>query len=77
MSTSLADLAPGQTATVCGFAEAGTLVQRLMQLGIVEGSAVEIVRFAPAGDPVEIRVMGYALSLRVEEARHVLVDDVS
>lgn len=46
---------------------------RLMELGLVPGTKVELVRFAPLGDPVEIRVRGYHLSLRKHEAVHVLV----
>jgi len=46
---------------------------RLMELGLVPGTDVALVRFAPLGDPVEIRVRGYHLSLRKHEAAHVLV----
>jgi len=46
---------------------------RLMEMGLVPGTKIELVRFAPFGDPVEIRVRGYHLSLRKHEAAHVLV----
>lgn len=71
MST-LADLKPGARARVTGFREQGPLVQRLMALGVIEGADLRLVRTAPAGDPIEIEVMGYALSLRRREA--ALVD---
>lgn len=77
MSVALASLAPGQTATVCGFDADTALTDRLMQMGLVDGAEIEVVRFAPAGDPIEIRVMGYALSLRGVDARHVLVENVA
>ena len=46
---------------------------RLMELGLVPGTSVELVRFAPLGDPVEIRVRGYHLTLRKHEAEQILV----
>ena len=46
---------------------------RLMELGLVVGTPVELVRFAPLGDPVEIRVRGYHLTLRRHEAEQILV----
>ena len=69
----LADLKPGQQAVVSGFKDSGTLAQRLMQLGIIEGGEIEMLRSAPGGDPVEYRVMGYSLSLRRAEAKEVLI----
>ena len=76
MSTSLAALEPGQSGVVAGFAEIDDVSLRLMQMGVIEGTRLELIRYAPAGDPIEIRVLGYALSLRGEEAAHVLLDDV-
>jgi ferrous iron transport protein A len=76
MSTPLAALGPGQSCIVEGYAEINDIAQRLMQMGVIEGTAIEIVRFAPAGDPIEIRLMGYSLSLRNEEAANVLVGAV-
>jgi ferrous iron transport protein A len=76
MSTPLAALEPGQSGVVTGFASEHDLDVRLMQMGVIEGARVELVRRAPAGDPLEIRVMGYALSLRRIEAAQVLLDDV-
>ena len=77
MTTTLATLRPGQTGVVEGFTEIDETAQRLMQMGLVEGIEIEVLRYAPAGDPMEIRVMGYALSLRGKEAANVLVSLVS
>lgn len=77
MSVPLSSLRPGQSGTVAGFVAFDDLAQRLMQFGVIEGVSIDVVRFAPAGDPIEIRVLGYALSLRGDEARNVLVDDVT
>ncbi len=76
MSITLAALKPGQAGVVVGYAEFDDVVQRLMQMGMVEGTRIEMIRYAPAGDPLEVRVMGYALSLRSAEARLVLLDEV-
>ena len=46
---------------------------RLMELGLVAGTRIELVRFAPLGDPVEIRVRGYNLTLRKHEAEQIFV----
>lgn len=76
MSTTLAALKPGQSGVVVGYTEFDEIVQRLMQMGMVEGTQVDVIRYAPAGDPLEVRIMGYALSLRSAEARMILVDEV-
>jgi Fe2+ transport system protein FeoA len=69
----LDELKPGQNATIVKISGEGPLVQRLMALGLLEGSEVSMTRRALGGDPVEVQVMGYALSLRREEARRVEV----
>lgn len=46
---------------------------RLMEMGLLSGTAVELVRFAPLGDPVEIKVRGYNLTLRRHEAERIWV----
>jgi Fe2+ transport system protein FeoA len=47
--------------------------RRLLEMGFCNGAAVEVIRRAPLGDPIEFRLRGYHLSLRGEQARHVLV----
>jgi ferrous iron transport protein A len=47
---------------------------RLMEMGLLVGTKVELVRFAPMGDPVEIKVRGYNLTLRKSEAEQILVN---
>lgn len=53
------------------------LQQRMMEMGLMPGTEVHVLRQAPLGDPIEIRVMGYSLSLRRSEARFVNVEDVA
>jgi ferrous iron transport protein A len=69
----LDELKPGQKATILRIDGDGPLVQRLMALGLLEGSDITLTRRAIGGDPVEVQVMGYALSLRREEARRVQI----
>lgn len=47
--------------------------QRLMEMGLIKGTPIELVRFAPMGDPIEVRVRGYRLSLRKVEAEAIVV----
>ncbi len=47
--------------------------RRLLEMGFCNGAAVEVVRRAPMGDPIEFRLRGYHLSLRNEQARHVKI----
>ena len=71
----LDDLAPGQRGLVTAIAGEGPLVQRLMTLGLLEGSEVSVTRRAIGGDPIEIEVMGYSLSLRRSEAQLITISD--
>ena len=73
----LNQLGQGQIATITAIVGDGPLIQRLMALGVLEGSTVSVTRKALGGDPIEIEVMGYSLSLRLEEARlvQVSIDD--
>lgn len=69
----LNELKTGQSATIVAVHGEGPLVQRLMALGLLAGSAIRITRRAIGGDPIEVAVMDYALSLRREEAEQVEV----
>ena len=69
----LTTLALGTTATVAEINLPPASRPRLMEMGLLVGSAVQLVRFAPMGDPVEIKVRGYHLTLRKSEAEQILV----
>ena len=71
----LDQLKPGQRGTIAAVDGDGPLVQRLMALGLLEGTEVAVVRRALGGDPIEVEVMGYSLSLRAQEARRITVDE--
>ncbi len=67
-------LSPGATATVEKILTPDPkLKMRMLELGLIKGTVVEIIRFAPLGDPIEIKVRGYRLSIRKEEAESVIV----
>lgn len=71
----LAQLKPRQRAVITGVTGSdGVLYQRLLEMGLFEGTHVEVVRFAPLGDPMEISLHGYRLSLRKAEAAWVQVE---
>lgn len=69
----LDELNIGRSATIAAISGDGPLIQRLMALGLLEGSEVAVIRRAIGGDPIEVEIMGYALSLRRSEARHVIL----
>ena len=70
---SLDEMRVGQRGRVEEVIGDDALVQRLMEMGLLEGEEVEVVGFAPLGDPMEIRLRDYRLSLRRNEAARVRV----
>ena len=69
----LGQLLPGQRARVEAIPGEDYLVQRLLEMGLLEGEEIEVLGFAPFGDPIEIRLRDYRLSLRRSEAARVAV----
>lgn len=70
----LDQLQTGQTATVRKITGKGAVRRRLMDMGLVRGTSIEMVKAAPMGDPVDYLLRGYHLSLRKSEAQMVEVD---
>ncbi|MBW3629999.1 MAG: ferrous iron transport protein A [Gemmatimonadetes bacterium] len=70
----LADLKPGERARVATVGGESDAARRLMDLGLIRGTTVEVVRTAPLGDPIEVRLRGFMLSLRRAEAEHITVE---
>lgn len=68
MST-LADLPVGGRGVIARVDGAPGMAQRLQEMGLTAGTEVEVVRYAPLGDPLEVRLWGYLLSLRRADAR--------
>ncbi|GMV99782.1 MAG: hypothetical protein AMXMBFR84_09210 [Candidatus Hydrogenedentota bacterium] len=71
----LEQLKPGDHGVVAGLLGDSAVHQRIQEMGVIEGAEVEVVRMAPLGDPMEIRVQGYHLSLRRKEAAMVQLQD--
>ncbi len=69
----LSSVPVGQSATVAEIHVAPASRSRLMEMGLLVGTTVSLVRFAPLGDPVEIKVRGYNLTLRKNEAEQIFV----
>lgn len=70
----LSELAPGERGTVAKVAGDADAARRLMELGLMRGTTVEVIRLAPLGDPLEVRVRGFMLTLRRAEAEHIEVE---
>ena len=77
MTTTLFDLVTGDEAVIAKIHGSGSqsIKQRLLDMGVTRGTAVRVERHAPLGDPVEVRIKGYYLALRMEEARKIEVAD--
>jgi ferrous iron transport protein A len=73
-SRSLCGLEVGDSGKIVGFDLPDDLHQRLLELGLTKGTLCKLVRFAPLGDPLELEVRGYRLSLRKAEAKGVLIE---
>lgn len=68
----LADLPKGESRTVRSIrGQDSTVTRRLMEMGVIPGVAIRMVKSAPFGDPIEVRVRGYSLALRKSEAEAV------
>lgn len=74
MTSTLFDLKLGDTAVVVKIAAKGEVRRRILDMGVIKGSAIKIERIAPLGDPIEIEVKGFHLSLRKDEAKSILVE---
>ncbi len=74
MGSPLAELPLGTRAVVRHVDGPRPVALRLMELGLLPGTIVTVHRRAPLGDPLELRLRGYALSIRRSEARSILVD---
>lgn len=68
------ELSPGQTAKVAGYNTSDAHYRsKLLSMGLTRGTELRLVKVAPLGDPVEIEVRGYRLSLRKKEAEALLL----
>lgn len=71
--TTLRQLSPGERGTITGFVTDDP-PGRLLEMGLLPGTLVEVVRHAPFGDPIDLKVRGYHLSIRKHEAESIRID---
>jgi len=71
---SLSTLPVGCSGVVRDFRVEGAAAIRLREMGLLVGTSLTLVRTAPLGDPIEIKVRGYSLTLRKSEAEHIFVE---
>lgn len=69
----LKDVPVGETCEVIAIRGSGPIKRRIMDMGITKGTVVKVTKLAPLGDPMELTVRGYQLSVRKEEAQHIEV----
>ena len=70
----LKDVAVGDSAIVKKLSGEGALKRRIMDMGVTKGVEVLVRRVAPLGDPIEVTVRGYELSLRKDEAANIIME---
>lgn len=71
---SLRNVHCGETVTVTKLSGEGALKRRIMDMGITKGTSIYVRKVAPLGDPVEVTVRGYELSIRKGDAENILVE---
>lgn len=71
----LSELSIGSTATIREVGGQGALRQHFLDMGLIQGTEVTVVKYAPMGDPIELRIHGYELSIRLEDADNIQVGD--
>ena len=72
----LSEMKENQTAIIVHVGGNGALRRRILEMGILKGSEIYVEKYAPLKDPIEVIVKGYHVSLRVEEAAQIMVDNV-
>ena len=74
MSKKLSEIKVGQTVVIESF-ENDDIFLKLMEMGCVPGEKITVDKIAPFRDPISVTVAGYSLSLRLDEAEHILVEE--
>ncbi|MGN0709238.1 MAG: ferrous iron transport protein B [Anaerovoracaceae bacterium] len=76
MANTLRDLREGQSAVVTAVGGSGELRQHFLDMGVIPGERVKLMKYAPMGDPMELLVQGYELTLRLADAEKISIDDI-
>ncbi len=72
----LKELKVGQSGTIANVAGEGALRLRLLDMGLIPGTKVRLQKVAPLGDPIQILVRGYELTIRLEDANKITLGEV-
>ena len=72
----LKDLKPGESGVIKRVGGTGALRQHFLDMGVIPGAEVTVIQFAPMGDPVELRIHGYELTLRLDDADKIDVQTI-
>lgn len=72
----LRELAVGKTAVILSVGGRGALRQHFLDMGLIQGAEVTVVKYAPMGDPIELKVHGYELTIRLEDAGKIEVREI-
>ena len=70
----LDELKPGEKGRIIDFVKKGPATKRMLEMGIIRGNLIDVERVAPLGDPIDIKVKGYHLSLRKEDAKSIIIE---
>jgi len=70
----LSKLPAGVNATVTAINGKGVIIRRLMEMGVIPGISIRLIKAAPFGDPIEVRILGYSLAIRRNEADSIEVE---
>ena len=71
------DLKPGQSARITAVGGEGSLRQHFLDMGVIPGAEITVIKLAPMGDPMEIRIHGYELTLRLADAEKIDIESIS
>ena len=71
----LKDVAVGETATIKKIKGDGAAIRRIMDMGLTKKTEVYVRKIAPLGDPIQVNLRGYELTLRKEDAKNIVVEE--
>ena len=72
----LRELQVGKTATILSVGGNGALRQHFLDMGLIRGAEVTVVKYAPMGDPIELKIHGYELTIRLDDAEKIEVKEI-
>jgi len=73
----MSEMREGQRARIVRIGGQGPFRRRLLEMGITRGAEIYVEKYAPLRDPLELRIKGYSISLRVEEAAQIEVEQIT